>query len=71
MTFENGTSALSLWQDDDEAFYSNKTNQLIIAAAVYALSVSLYEAKTILVPLVPAIIFLILIARQVGGDDRS
>jgi len=33
VTFENGTSALSLWQGDDKAFYSDKTNQLIIAAA--------------------------------------
>jgi hypothetical protein len=37
--FENGTSAKSLWPVE-EAFYSDKTNQMILTSAVYALTLS-------------------------------
>jgi hypothetical protein len=36
-TFENGQSALSLWGDNIQGFYSDSTNQIILAAARYVL----------------------------------
>jgi hypothetical protein len=35
--FENGESAISLWGSNLEGFYSDSTNQIILAAARYAL----------------------------------
>jgi len=34
-TFENGQSAITLWGSETRGFYTDKTNQLIIAAAFY------------------------------------
>jgi len=36
-TFENGESAISLWGSNLEGFYADSTNQIILAAARYAL----------------------------------
>jgi hypothetical protein len=36
-TFENGESAISLWASNLEGFYADSTNQIILAAARYAL----------------------------------
>jgi len=36
-TYENGRSAISLWGSNQEGFYSDSTNQIILAAARYAL----------------------------------
>lgn len=36
-TFENGESAISLWGGNVEGFYSDSTNEIILAAARYAL----------------------------------
>lgn len=37
-TFENGVSAMSLWGSNTGGFYTDKTNEQVLAAAVYAVS---------------------------------
>ena len=36
--FENGTSAMSRWSSDTGGFYTDKTNEQVLAAAAYAIS---------------------------------
>lgn len=36
-TFENGTSAIYLWEGAELGFYVDKTNQIVLAAAAYAI----------------------------------
>jgi hypothetical protein len=37
-TFENGTSAIGAWGSNSGGFYSDKTNEIILAAATYVIS---------------------------------
>jgi hypothetical protein len=45
-TFENGVSAISVWGSDANGFYSDKTNEQVLAAAAYALSNGTTSATT-------------------------
>jgi len=45
-TMEDGTSAISLWKMNTGGFYSDKTNQIILAAARYALSCQTTKTST-------------------------
>jgi hypothetical protein len=37
-TFENGLSAISVWGSNTDGFYTDKTNEQVLAAATYAIS---------------------------------
>ena len=75
-TFEDGTSALSLWGSNIGGFYSDKTNQIIITAARYAIEKTvqpkpLAEVNSLIIHAEPGAVYVVLPDYGRGVENPS